>query len=222
MNKNKKIFAKNLSFFKIFIFFIVGSLFGSFFEEILYCFQHGNWTCRHDLIYGPFSTLYGFGNVFYLITLGWKNKERGIIKTFFLAALLGGLLEFGVSLIIELIFHLKFWDYSNMILNFQGRTTIPIMLVWGLMGTLLLKLIYPLFSKYIEKIPYKIGTILFTILFLFLIYDIILSYSVFVRMYNRNKGIPPKTKIGEIYDQKYDDEFMYNKFPILKGKFKDS
>ncbi len=65
MTELGKAFAKKLCFSKFFVCFLVGSLLGSLQEEILYFFQHGKWTIRHDLIYGQFSSLYGFGFVFF-------------------------------------------------------------------------------------------------------------------------------------------------------------
>lgn len=214
--KEKKQFAKGLNFTKIFIFFLIGSLFGTYFEEILYFFQNGIWTNRQGLIYSPFSTLYGFGVAIYLIILGPNNINRGLIKTFIYATILGGTIEYVSGWILETLLNIKFWDYSNMILNINGKTTIPIMLIWGMIGTILLKILYPFLSKYIEKIPYKIGQPILIIVLILISFDILISYSAFIRMINRNRNESPKTFIGEFYDTVYNDEFMYKKFPILK------
>lgn len=218
MNKQKQDFAEGINLYKIFIFFILGSIFGSFFEEILFFFQNGSWTRRHDLIYGPFSTLYGFGVVLFLCVFVKKNVTRSIPKTFFYISLLGGLVEYIAGLLSETFLHIKFWDYSNMFLNINGRTTIPIMLIWGLMGTILLKVVYPFISKWIEKIPKKIGKPVCILLFILLALDMLVSYTAFFRMLSRSKGINAKNKIEELYDKLYPDEFMYQKFPILQGK----
>lgn len=214
----KKIFAEGLCFKKIFLFFVLGSLFGSFYEEIIFYFQYKEWTCRHDLLYGPFSTLYGLGMVLFLVILGWKNEKRGIVKTFLYASLIGGIFEYIAGFLLEFFLSIKFWDYTGMFLNIQGRTTVPYMLAWGLMGTLFLKVIYPFISKWIEKIPYKIGQIVYFVLLVFFIFNMFLSYTVFIRMIERNKDKEPKTFVGKLYDRYYDNDFMYEKFPILEGK----
>lgn len=218
MIKEKKIFAKGFNFYKLFIFFVLGSIFGSFFEEIQWFIHKGKWTSRHDLLYGPFSTLYGFGLVLFLIILGPHNERRGIFKTFFYAFLLGGIFEYIAGVLAEKFFSIKFWDYSSMILDINGKTTIPIMIVWGIMGVILLKIVYPVLSKWIEKIPYSVGKIFCFFMLVFLSLDMLLSYSVFGRMILRHKGVVPKSFIGEFYDEKYNDEYMYNKYPILKGE----
>lgn len=216
--KQKKIFAEGLCFDKIFLFFVIGSVFGGLWEEVQWFVVHGNWTCRHDLLYGPFSTLYGFGMVLFLILLGPLNNERSVFKTFLYSFFIGGVFEYIAGVLAENILQIKFWNYSHMFLNIDGKTTIPIMFVWGLLGLLLLKVIYPIFSNWLEKIPFRIGKMISITLLIFISMDMILSYSVFGRMILRHKGIEPKTFIGKFYDEKYNDEFMYNKYPILKGE----
>lgn len=218
MKQNKKVFAKGLCFDKVFLFFVLGSIFGSFFEEIQWFIQHGVWTSRHDLLIGPFSTLYGLGLVLFLVILGPHNDRRGFIKTFIYAFFLGGIFEYIAGILAEKILNIHFWNYSSMFLNINGKTTIPIMIIWGIMGVILLKIVYPIVSKWIEKIPYKVGKTISFLLLLLLTLDMFFSYSVFGRMVARHKGKKPMTFIGAYYDQKYNDEFMYNKYPILKGE----
>jgi uncharacterized membrane protein len=214
-----KIYQKELSFINLFPFFILGSLFGAVFEGIILLIQEGNFLVRSDLLYGPFSSLYGFGTIIFLILLIPKNNKRGIIKTFLYSFFIGGILEYIAGLISEILFHIKFWDYSKMFLNINGRTTIPIMLIWGIMGSILVKIIYPLISKIAKKIPQNIGLFFFILIFIFMIWNMTISYTAFFRMVLRNKGYAPKTIIGTIYDHLYNDDVMYQKFPILKGKF---
>ncbi len=218
VKENTKDFAKGFCFKKIFAFFVLGSLVGSFYEEIVFFVQFREWTCRHDLLYGPFSTLYGFGLILFLIFLGNKNAERKFLKTFLCASLLGGIFEYLASLFLELFLGIKFWDYSTLFLNIHGRTTIPYMLAWGFMGSLILKVVYPFVSKWIEKIPQKIGNVIYIFLLFFFFINMFLSYTVFIRMIYRNKGVSPKTFIGRFYDNYYTNEYMYKKFPILIGK----
>ena len=191
---------------------------GSFFEEIQWFIKEAVWTCRCDLLYGHFSTLYGFGVVLILLFLIPKNDQRGFIKTFFYSFLLGGIFEYLAGLFSWEVLHIKFWDYSTMFLNIGGKTTIPIMVVWGVMGLVLVKFVYPLLSAWIEKIPYKLGNFICILFLLFLSFDMILSYSVFARMLLRHQGIAPVSFVGRFYDKVYNDEVIYNKYPILQGK----
>lgn len=217
-NKKEKVFAKGYCFTKIFIFFVIGCLFGTYYEEILWFIGNGEWVNRQGLIYGPFSPIYGVAVSVYIILLGKHNEDRGIIKTYIYSVLIGGIAEFGISFIAESVFGVKFWDYTGYFLNIAGRTTIPFMLAWGLLGTILMKVIYPYISKWIEKIPYKIAQPIYIILLIFLSVDIFITYSAFGRMAFRNQEKEPFTIVGQVYDAIYDDTFMYNKFPAMRPK----
>lgn len=50
-------------------------------------------------------------------------------KIFLKGALIGGIFEYTVSLLQKYFLGTKSWDNSKMVLNIQGRTTIPIMLI---------------------------------------------------------------------------------------------
>ena len=116
------------------------------------------------------------------------------------SSLLGGIFEYITSLVLDVWLHAKFWDYSNMFLNINGRTTILFMIIWGVIGVIILKFIYPFLSNLVEKIPYKIAFPIYLIVLIFMIFNVAISYSAFVRMIYRNKGYEPRTFIGKIYD----------------------
>lgn len=195
---DKKIFAKGYCLKKIFIFFLIGCLLGTYYEEILNFIKTHSWQTRQGLIYGPFSPIYGVGIAIFVIFLGKHNDDRSVLKTWLFAALIGGITEFSTSLIADKIFGIEFWNYKGMFLNIAGRTTIPFMIGWGIGGTILMKIIYPFISKYIEKIPIKIGNIIYYIVFTFILIDVIITYSALGRMELRKKGIKPYTIIGKI------------------------
>ena len=178
----QKVFAKGYCFAKIFIFFVLGCLIGTYYEEILWFVKYGEITNRQGLIYGPFSPIYGVGILVFVLLLGKKNDTRSILKTFLYACLIGGITEYVTGFIADTCFGVKFWDYSNHFLNIHGRTTIPFVIGWGILGTFLMKLIYPKVSNWIEKIPYKIGQPIYIILLIFILLDIFITYSAFARM----------------------------------------
>ena len=214
-SKRDKVFAKGFNFKKIFIFFVIGCLFGTYYEELLWLFTHHELTNRQGLFYGPFSPIYGLGVIVFVIFLGKNNDNRSNLKTFIYSMFIGGGTEYLTSVIAEYVFSAKYWDYSNKFLNINGRTTIPFMIFWGLLGLVLMKVIYPKISNLIECIPYKIGTICYYILFVFIIFDLFVTYSALFRMSERDKGHEAITFIGNIYDKKYTDEYIYDKFPIM-------
>ena len=116
----------------------------------------------------------------------------------------------------ELVLKTKSWDYSTYFLNIDGRTTIPYMIFWGFAIMVLVHFIYPILSKWIEKIPSKIGKPLVVILVIFITLDMIISFTALGRATLRNKGYEPITVVGEFYDQVYTDEFLKTIYTNMK------
>lgn len=136
-------FAEGLCLKKLFFVFLIGSVLGSFYEEILHFVQTWYetgvpvWSLRRGVIYGPFNVIYGFGAAamtFFLVRKPYKWWE-----IFLYSALLGGVIEYMISWLQEFFTHTRSWDYHDLWLNIDGRTTIPYMLVWGVLGLILVK-----------------------------------------------------------------------------------
>lgn len=222
--KEVKVFAKGLSFYKLFIIFIIGCLFGNYYEMILNLVRHylrdGSifWEVRRGVIYLPLSPVYGFGAVI-MTSLLAERKDKWYV-TLVKGMLIGGSLEYIISYLQEVFIGTSSWNYSNKILDINGRTTIPIMFLWGILALLFVRYAYPFISKLTESIPYKKGVIITRILIVIVILDMLVSFSAVYRQSNRRDGIKPYTKIGEFYDKVYTDERLKKAYPNMKVKRK--
>lgn len=206
--KQNTIFAEGFCFTKIFIFFMIGCVVGTYYEELLHIIKFGIWESRRGLIYGPFNQVYGLTIAGIIAILGKNINKRPTYLTYIYCCLIGGVSEYILSSLQEIIFSSHSWNYNGYFLNINGKTTIPFMLFWGLGGLIFLKIVYPYISSLIEKIPYKVGNILFYIFLIFMIVNILLSCTSLIRQVNRRNGEKPHTFIGEIYDKIYTDEFL--------------
>ena len=94
MALESKKFASGMCFYKMFWIFLVGCVFGAYYEEILNLVIHFHyhhelvWQLRRGVIYGPISPIYGMGAVLMIAILG--RKKRPDYQTIFYGALLGG------------------------------------------------------------------------------------------------------------------------------------
>ena len=53
-----------------------------------------------------------------------QRFKKNNYTLFFGGFVIGSIVEYIISLIGEIIFHIKWWDYSNMAFNIQGRVCI--------------------------------------------------------------------------------------------------
>lgn len=213
MGEAPKKFAEGLSFKKLFFIFLIGSVLGTIYEDVLIYLQSGEWMLHRGVIYGPFNVIYGFGAAVMCWVL--LSRKYSNLEIFGISAVLGGVVEYALSYLQEMFTGTTSWDYSYQFWNINGRTTIPIMLVWGFLGLILVKVVYPFCSKMIESIPARIGNPLFWVLLTFMIFNCLVSWSAIIRQNLRQNNIPPLTPVGEFYDRYYTDEYLHHYFPNM-------
>lgn len=220
LKEDKRVFAKDLCGYKLFWIFMLGSFFGVMYEQILnfitHYFKYGIifWEMRRGVIYGPFNPLYGAGAVLMIWLL--LRKKRNNMETFLIGGIIGGTFEYVISLLQETFVGTVSWDYSKKFLNIGGRTTIPFMVVWGILALLLAKVVYPKISSIIEKIPYRLGEIVTKWVIIFMCFNMLISWGALIRQTIRRQGIPPITKVDKLFDEYYPDEFLKKYYPNMK------
>lgn len=220
--KEKPVFAQNICGMKLFWIFVIASIFGTYYEQILNSitvYLQTNefvWEFRRGVLYGPFSPIYGAGAVLMIWLLG--RKKRKPWKTILYGGLLGGSFEYLISVLQEIFVGSTSWNYSGQFLNIHGRTTVPIMIAWGIMCFIFIDKIYPYLSYYIEKVPYQFGMTISKVVILLLCMDMFISWTALFRQYMRTLNHPPFTFVGEIYDRVYNDAVLEHHFPNMKIK----
>lgn len=214
-----KLVVNNISLKKIFWIFLIASIIGAFYEETLLIikgiinYSTIMWEPRRGVFWGPISPIYGMGAVLMCIVL--VNEKDSLVKTFFKASILGGLTEYVISFLQEFFLGTTSWNYTGKFLNIGGRTTVPFMLFWGVLGICFVKIIYPALSRVIDIISNKFGTNITVIIFIILSIDIFISWSALIRQTLRHNSIEPITIVGKVYDKYFDDDYILEKFPNM-------
>lgn len=123
---------ENLSFkiVKLFWIFLIGSFIGYIIETIVGIIQNGHLVSRQGLLFGPFIQVYGIGLVTYYLVIS-KMKKKNNIKIFLVSMILGGAVEYLFSYFQQKLFGTISWDYSNLLFNINGRTSLLHCLYWG-------------------------------------------------------------------------------------------
>lgn len=210
-NSNTSIFAKGYNFYKVFWVFLLGGTIGAFVEIIFCRFSMGRWMSRSSLLYGQFSIVWGLGVAAFTIVFH-KYLHAKNLTLFIMGTLLGGAYEYICSFVIEKAFHLKFWDYSKIPFNINGRINLLFCFFWGLVAILWVRIVYPNLSSFIEKIPPKTGHIATWILILSLATDTFLSAGALARISQRESGHYDRGKIETFIDQNYPTDYLIKRY----------
>lgn len=237
--KQFKIFG--CSIWRILAYFIIYSIIGYIIETIFGIITKGVWESRQSFLYGPFCAIYGLGAVIMILAL--QNFSQNNNRLFFGGFIVGSIVEYVVSWIGEVILNVKWWDYSNMPLNLNGRICVFFSIFWGLLAIYLMSYINPRIDRLIEWIKSKIKinklkviTILTTaFLFIdFILTGVALEYFIVRKVHENNLPVVNKEQIDMVYEKIYgdektskfidefwDDKKMIKTFPNLKIQDRD-
>ena len=208
---------KKIGFRKIFIIFVVGCLFGYFYEVILnfvvHLVQNGEIFLerRSGVIYGPFSIIYGLGAVLMVAVLAERNYKWW--QLFLLGGLVCCVCEYITGWLQQTFTGTMSWDYSDHFMNINGRTSLPIFLIWGTICVGFIGGIYPILSRWIDSLPEKWVEKFVLIMGIFLAVDMLISFSAVIRMGMRHKEIEAFTPYGQFLDTVYPDERVRQAYP---------
>ena len=111
---------------------------------------------------------------------------------------------------------MKFWDYSRIPLNIDGRTNVPFMCFWGLLAVLWIRFAYPPLSARIERINPILGLVLGWGIAVFLCCDMAVTAAVMVRAHARMAKPKAENVIEAFIDRYYPDDRIRRLWPNMK------
>lgn len=208
MKKNK---IKQEFFYNMFWLFIFGSIFGWICEVGYSLLVYKVFINHSALVIGPFDICYGICACC-LTFLLYRFKDEGNMTLFCISFFLGSLLEYVMSWGMELVVGFAAWDYSKRFLNINGRVCFRMSCLWGVLGIVWIKYIYPKVEKLINKIPKNVGKKIMIFLVIFLIADAGLTISAVVRAKECERGIEPHNSYERFLDKTFNKDYLYNMF----------
>ena len=215
--KKKKITIMGLSIWRIIAYFIIYSVVGYIIETVFGIVTKGRWESRQSFLYGPFCAIYGLGAAIMIIFLHKYSKKY---NTLFIGGfIVGSIVEYLVSWIGEMILGVKWWDYSDMPLNINGRICVYFSLFWGFLALYLIASFNPKIDKMIDWIKSKISiktlkTLTLSVTIILLIDCIITAFAMsffLIRMIAQNDlNVPKKEIVMKKYEDIYTNEKLSN------------
>lgn len=147
------------------------------------------------------------------------------LAVFFLGMLVGTVLEYFTSLIMEKAFHAVYWDYSKEFLNIQGRVCLKYSIFWGLLSLVLLYVLDRINIHLLAQIPVAVGLPVLALLVVATVLSIILTLLTYARVAQRNTyltaqregtdAVMPQPWWGRMVDRLVPDAVLVNTFPRM-------
>ncbi|MDW7670257.1 MAG: putative ABC transporter permease [Bacillota bacterium] len=199
--------------------FMMYGLMGWLWETSFVSLREGRFINR-GFLRGPLIPLYGFASITLLLTMDWLSK-RLVLNTVFYslaavlcAAVVASLWEYGISYLMEKAFKTRWWDYSHLRFNLNGRIALLPSTFWGVGGFVLWQYVNPALARGYERLELQEYRWVLFVLYAVLSVDAAVTLSeliqyrqVLTRLHNVSEGIfdvmaSRLERIEESFDQR--------------------
>lgn len=166
-------YQKHYSFSSLILIFFTFSGIGWLWEVLLHLFMDGMFINR-GVLSGPWLPIYGTGGVLILLVLKkWYDRP---LHLFGMTMFLCGIIEYFSGLTLETLFGVRWWNYSDMLFEIQGRVCLTGLLIFGTGGLAIVYIIAPKLDAVFTRIPPRFLYFLCVILLLVFSGDVITSF----------------------------------------------
>lgn len=164
-----------ISIHEMVLVFTVAAIIG-YFVETGFVFLSVGKIVKRGMLFGPYCPIYGFGAlILYFCFYDVKPTLKNIPSIFIMASLMLGSFELICGLGFKYILNIEMWNYSGKPLNILNYTTVPILIGWGILGTIYVFFVHPLILKIVHLFKPRIMKRLAIILSIIFIGDLLFS-----------------------------------------------
>lgn len=178
-----------MTIYQIFWYFLIYSFAGWCIEVIFHAITVGK-VINRGFLCGPVCPVYGFGaiSVFAVVDgvlpdifhypaekLTGGEDIIGILIVFLCGVALATAVELLAGWLLDVAFHMRWWDYSNEPFNFRGYICLRFSLIWGLACLLVVRVVQPAIADLVLKIPDLIGRIILGVSYVTLLADFVVT-----------------------------------------------
>ena len=184
-----------------------------------YCFLGWIWECSYvsvkqaikkkkwefvnrGFLNGPFIPIYGFAAV--AILLATIRFRDNIVAVYIVGALTATIFELVTGTTMERLFKVKYWDYSDMPLNYEGHISLVVSLFWGFLSVLLVKVIHVPVENILLSVSSVLCNIVALVLLALFVWDTIESFNEAMELKDIIESITENNELINRIERRYD------------------
>lgn len=210
-------------FLHYFLLFLIYSFIG-WIIEVVSCFIIERRFINRGFLIGPYCPIYGIAVLIMILYL--TQYKDNLVTVFLLAFIICSFLEYMVSVILEKIFKVRWWDYHNRKFNLNGRICLSNAIMFGLASVIVICFLNPIIENLILKIPDIVLIILSIVLFIVFFVDCVLSFNIVYKITRTAKEVKKDSTeeisrvVKQILSKKLFQRRIFSAFPGFR--FMDS
>ena len=141
---------ENYSITEWIAFFFIYSFLGWCIESAIVSFNKRKLTNR-GFLKGPMLPLYGSGAVIMLLSTLWAKDNYVLV---YICGTIGATaLEYVTGVLMEMMFNMRYWDYSNKKFQIHGYICLTSSLFWGVLTVLLVCFVHIPVAALVASVP---------------------------------------------------------------------
>lgn len=179
------------SFSEIALLFFIYSFLGWCVEVAFVAVTAGKVTNR-GFLNGPVCPIYGCGMIGVLLAL--LPVEKNIWLLFLGGMVICSAVELFGGWILDKIFHMRWWDYSNEKFNIGGYVCLAFSFMWGMAVVFAVKFVHHPIMAVVKKIPFQIQVIIVVVCGVVFVVDMIVTLKNLIGI---NKSLGQLDKLAE-------------------------
>ncbi|MGI5893409.1 MAG: putative ABC transporter permease [Candidatus Merdivicinus sp.] len=133
-----------------FLYFVIYSILGWACETV-YCSVIQRKLVNRGFLNGPVCPIYGFGAILVIALL--QSVSDNLLSLFLSGMVVTTVLEYITSVIMEKLFHMRWWDYSHFRFQINGRVCLLNSLMFGGLSVFMLVVLHPRVIALVDWIP---------------------------------------------------------------------
>ncbi len=216
-----------------FLYFIIYSITGWIYESIL-CSITGKKLVNRGFLNGPLCPVYGFGAI--LIVFVFYGKETTLLPLFLSSMVLTTTVEYLTSVLLEVFFHARWWDYSERPFNIHGRVYLTGAIVFASLSVIVINYAQPAIEGYLYGQPQVLLSYIAIFIFLVVLVDLFFTVRHLLLLNIRiaqvksdfdrllNEGELKLDELKLMLQNKFEDTAIYTdkvKVLLQKGRFQN-
>ena len=157
-----------------FLYAFIGWIWECAYVSTIQAWKKKTWRfINRGFLHGPVIPIYGFAAIAILwATIGVRESRCAI---FVLGALTATLFELVTGTAMEKLFKVKYWDYSNIPLNYKGHICFFVSLFWGFFSVLLVQGIHVPVERILLCMVPTVSEVIGSVLLVLFTYDLSVS-----------------------------------------------
>lgn len=174
------------SLYNYLFFFIIYSFLGWCMEVIYQTIKLRSFVNR-GFLHGPICPIYGFGVITVLYFL--EPLKYNLLFLFLGSIIFTTTIELFTGFLLEKLFYIRWWDYSNNKYNYKGYICLFFSLAWGILCVFVINVLHPLINTIVSILPKQIGIIILSFSICLILIDTILTVLTILKFTKRLKRL---------------------------------